>query len=122
MAGSHVAPDGRIETAVSDAVSRVYLDKFGKGPLHAESFINGDIVTTVMRDVLTVAERELIAAGRSDSVLTTRVLLQHVTDTAFKAAIGAVTGRRVLTVVSGFALAEDVATAVSFLERREASG
>lgn len=118
MAGSLPGSPSDIELAVSDAVARMYLDKFGKGPLYAETFINGDVVTTVMRDVLTTAERALIAAGRTDSVLTTRMLLQHTTDAAFAAAISEATGRRVLTVVSGFALQDDYATEVCVLERR----
>ena len=115
MAGSPDSPDVTLETAISDAVSRLYLDKFGKGPLHSQTFVNGDVVTTVMRDVFTVAEQALIGDGRSDSVLATRMLWQHATDAAFKAAIEAVTGRPVLTVVSGYELADGVATEVFVL-------
>lgn len=54
-------------------------------------------------------------SGRSDSVLTTCMLWQHATDAAFKAAIAEATGRRALTVISGFELADDVATEVFLL-------
>ena len=39
--------------AVSEAVSRLFLDKFGKGPVHAETYVNGDVAVTLMRDVFT---------------------------------------------------------------------
>jgi uncharacterized protein YbcI len=106
---------GSLEVAVSDAVARLYLDKFGKGPLAAETFISGDVVTTVLRDVYTAAERALIAGGRSDSVLVTRSLWQHATDGAFKQAVEEVLGRTVLSAVSGFGLNDDVATEVFLL-------
>lgn len=107
--------DPTFEEAVSEAVARLYLDKFGKGPLQAETFVNGDVITTVMRDFLTAAEQALIDGGRADSVLTTRMHWQQATDAVFKATIGRVTDRRVLTVVSGFELVDDVATEVFVL-------
>lgn len=110
-------PEG-VRDAVSEAVSRLYLDKFGKGPLRAETFVNGDVLTTVMHDVFTAVERELVANGRSDSVLTNRMLWQEATDAVFKEAIGRVTGREVLTVISGYEVHREVATEVFILAPR----
>jgi len=107
--------DAATAAAVSEAVSRLFLDKFGKGPVHAETFVNGDVVTTLMRDVFTVAERTMIADGKAENVLTTRMLWQAATDDMFKAAVAEVTGRRVLTVISGFELKDEVATEVFVL-------
>lgn len=118
MVGPPAHSEGDLEQRISAAVARLYLDTFGKGPLHAVTFINGDVVTTVLHEVFTGAELAMVAGGRADSVLTTRVLWQHATDAAFKDVIKAVTGRRVLTVVSGFELQDDVATEVFVLESR----
>ncbi len=107
-------PEG-VESAVSEAVSRLYLDKFGKGPMHSETFVNGNVLTTVMHDVFTAVERELVANGKSDSVLTNRMLWQEATDAVFKEAVGRVTGRDVLTVVSGYEVHREVATEVFIL-------
>lgn len=115
MSEAHPPLPGGVEEAVSEAVSRLFLDKFGKGPLHAETFVNGDVLTTVMRDVFTPFERELVANGKSDSVLTNRMLWQEATDVIFKAAIGEVTGRQVLTVISGFEVHREMATEVFIL-------
>lgn len=111
--------DAATAAAVSEAVSRLFLDKLGKGPVHAETFVNGDVVLTLMRDVFTVAERSLIADGREDSVLTTRMLWQHATEDMFKDAVGEATGRLVLTVVSGYELNDETATEVFVLEAAE---
>jgi uncharacterized protein YbcI len=99
-----------VEERVSEAVARLYLDNFGKGPLHSETSIRDRVVLTVMREVLTGAERELHARGRGDAVLTARMLWQHATDRLFKDAIGAVLGREVTVVISGFDLDSDMAS------------
>ena len=112
-----VAPstDDVMATAVSEAVSRLFLEKFGKGPLHVETFVHGDVVTTLMRDVFTIAERSLIQAGRADSVLTTRMLWQRATSEMFKDAVSAAAGRQVLSTISGFELDQEMATEVFVL-------
>ena len=115
MAGMSAAGEDPVEAAISQAVVRLYLDKFGKGPLHAQTRVHGDLATTVMRDVFTGAERALIDAGRADSVLTNRMLWQRATERDFKSTVTAACGRTVLTVVSGFAIDDDVATEVFVL-------
>ncbi len=104
-----------VATRVSEVVSRLYLDKFGKGPLHAETMIYGDYVVTLLRDVYTPAEKAMIDAGKQDSVLTTRMLWQHSTDLLFKASVARVIGREVLVAISGFELEHDMASEVFVL-------
>ncbi len=115
MAGTTRAVEDPVEAAISQAVVRLYLDKFGKGPMHAGTRVHGDLATTVLRYVFTGAERALIAAGRADSVLTTRMLWQRATEEAFKTTVSDACGRPVLTVVSGFSIDDDVATEVFVL-------
>lgn len=117
MTGSpELVVSGALESMISDAVSRLYLDKFGKGPSAARTYINGNVVTTVLEDILTGAERALVAKGRIDTVLTTRMLWQDATDASFKAVVGEVTGRRAITVISGFEVVDEVATEVFILD------
>lgn len=113
MAGTSPAAEDAVEAAISQAVVRLYLDKFGKAPVHAETRVHGDVATTVMRDVFTGAERAPIGGGRADGVLTTRMLWQRATEQDFKTKVSQACGRTVLTVVSGFAI--DVATEVFVL-------
>ena len=112
---SALPTDQATAAAVSDAVSRLFLDKFGKGPLRVETFVNGDVATTVMHDVFTTAERFLIRDGKGDSVLTTRMLWQQATTETFKRVVSEAAGREVLTVVSGFELDTEVGTEVFLL-------
>ena len=104
-----------IAVAVSDAVSRLFLDRFGKGPMQIETFVHGEVMTTLMRDVFTTAERSMVAAGRGDSVVSTRMQWQFATREMFKEAVTAAAGREVLFVVSGFDVEEEMATEVFVL-------
>jgi uncharacterized protein YbcI len=107
--------DDSLARAVSETVTRLFLEKFGRGPMLVETFFNGDVVTTLLRDVFTPAERSMIAAGKSDSVLTTRMLWQQATSADFKNAVAEVVGRPVLNVISGFELDDEMATEVFVL-------
>lgn len=98
------------ENAISEAVSRLYLDKFGKGPLHASTHCHGDIAVTLLRDILTPAEKALVGAGKSESVMVTRMAWQNATDHMFKSTVEEATGRSVLTAISGFEVKQELAT------------
>ncbi len=108
-------PDASTASAVSDAVERLYLDRYGKGPLHTETFVNGDVVTTLLRDVFTPVEKAMIASGRHDSVLVNRMQWQSATDALFREAVAEVTGRDVVAAISGFDAVHDLATEVFVL-------
>jgi uncharacterized protein YbcI len=103
------------EVAVSDAVTRLYLDKFGKGPLRADTTVREDVIVTVLYDIFTPAEKALIEGGKQDSVLITRQLWQHATEGLFREAVGRVTDRTVVAAISGFAVPECMATEVFVL-------
>lgn len=109
------APEDWTCSLVSEAVSALYLEKFGRGPMQVRTFIHDDVVVTLLGEVFTPAEKALAGAGKRDSVLTTRVLWQHSTDDLFRASVSHVIGRVVLTAISGFDLEHDVASEVFLL-------
>ncbi len=108
--GAAPPPETALERRVSEVVARLYLDEFGKGPLYSETSIRGGVVVTVLRDVLTNAEKALYAGGRGDTVLTTRMLWQHATDQRFRDVVGRAVGREVVVAISGFELEHDMAS------------
>ena len=118
MAHQQSVPDASITSAVSARVERLYLDRYGKGPLHTETFVNGDVLTTLMRDVFTPAEKAMVDDGRHDSVLVTRMQWQNATDSLFREAVAEATGRGVLAAVSGLDPVHDLATVVFVLAPR----
>ena len=104
-----------VSARVSAAVERLYLDRYGKGPLHTETFINGDVVTTLLRDVFTPVEKAMVEDGRNDSVLVNRMQWQSATDDMFRSVVGEAMGRGVLAAISGFDAVHDIATEVFVL-------
>lgn len=96
-------------------MERLYLDRYGKGPLHTETFVNGDVITTLLRDVFTPVEKAMVDDGRQDSVLVNRMQWQSATDAMFRKAVAAATGRSVLAAISGFDAVHDLATEVFVL-------
>ena len=101
---------------ISDDIARLYLETFGKGPMHVETHLNQDVVTTLLGEVFTVAEKLMVEEGKLDSVLSTRMHWQGVTDARFRACVTAATGRRVIAAVSGFDPLHDFASEVFVLE------
>jgi len=112
----HQSSSEELGVRISDDIARLYLETFGKGPMHVETHLNQDVVTTVLRDVFTVAEKLMVEEGKLDSVLSTRMHWQGVTDALFRACVGAATGRRVIAAVSGFDPVHDLASEVFVLE------
>ena len=74
-------------------------------------------MTTVLRDVFTVAENLLIDRGKAGSVLTTRMEWQRVTQERFRSAIARDAGRPVIATVRGFDPESGLASEVFVLER-----
>ena len=107
--------EDRTAARISDDVERLYLDKFGKGPLNTKTFVNGDVITTLLSEVFTPAEQAMIERDQADSVLATRMHWQRATDPMFRSAIAEATGRHVLAAISGFDPAHDLASEVFVL-------
>jgi uncharacterized protein YbcI len=108
---------GELNAAVTREVIRVQNESHGRGPRKAFSFHNGNILTTVMEDVLTPAERRLASSGESDAVLNMRSLYQKNMELELKKCVEAVTGCRVLAFMSDNHLDPDMAIEVFVLDR-----
>ena len=109
-------PLGELETSISSEVVRIYLDSFGKGPLRSDTYLNGHVITTLLREVFTPAEKLLAGDGKAETVLATRIQWQRLTAPEFKARVEVLTGRIVKTTISGFDIDNDFATEVFVLE------
>ena len=92
--------DGAVRSAISQAIVRIHAEHYGKGATQAKTFAWDDLVVTVLRDVLTVAERTLVDVGRADTVRDVRMTFQFSLERNFRDAIERLTGRRVLSFMS----------------------
>src|SRR4051794_6120669 len=90
--------DGRttVLAAISDEMGRLYKDQFGRGPNRVRTYWCGnDIITTVLEDTLTPAERNLALMGEHQRLRDTRMFFQYATVEEFCEPIERLTGRKV---------------------------
>jgi uncharacterized protein YbcI len=98
-----VAPppiDGALRSAISQAIVRIHAEHYGKGATQAKTYVWDNLVVTVLRDVLTTAERTLVEVGRADTVRDVRATFQDTMARTFRAAVERLTGRRVHSFMS----------------------
>jgi uncharacterized protein YbcI len=92
--------DGATRSAISQAIVRIHAEHFGKGATQAKTYVWDNLIVTVLRDVLTVAERTLIDVDRSETVREMRMTFQFSLEPTFRAAVERLTGRRVQSFMS----------------------
>src|SRR5919112_4024039 len=92
--------DGALRSAISQAIVRIHAEHYGKGATQAKTYVWDNLVVTVLRDVLTVAERTLVEVGRLDTVREVRTTFQFSLEPTFRAAVERVTGRSVHSFLS----------------------
>jgi uncharacterized protein YbcI len=100
------SPDGDGRTtvlaAISDEMGRLYKEQFGRGPNRVRTYWCGnDIITTVLEDTLTPAERNLALMGEHQRLRDTRMFFQYATVDEFCEPVERLTGRKVRSFISG---------------------
>jgi uncharacterized protein YbcI len=86
---------------ISNAMVRLYKDQFGRGPTTARTYWCGsDMITTVLEDTLTPAERNLVEMHEHQRLRDTRMFFQYATVREFCEPVEAITGRTVRAFLS----------------------
>jgi uncharacterized protein YbcI len=106
---------GELLAAISSMVVGVYADHLGRGPTKARSHIAEGVVTCVLEDTLTRAERTLVEAGRGDRVAGIRASLQETMRPGLIAGMERLSGRAVNEVIGGDLIEGDVTVQVFLL-------
>lgn len=91
---------GAIVAAISREIVGIYAEYFGRGPTKAKTLWRDDIVTCILEDAFTRAERVLVDGGRFDQVRLNRQAFQDQIEPVFRERIEGVTGREVVTCLS----------------------
>jgi uncharacterized protein YbcI len=107
---------GELNAAVTREVVRIHTAAIGRGPRKSYSFHNGDTLVTVLLEVLTRAEQNLVSYEEGEAVLAMRQLSQRAMAEEMKAAVARLTGRKVLAFMSDNHLDPDMAVQVFILE------
>ncbi len=110
------AIDGALRSAISQAIVRIHAEHYGKGATQAKTYVWDNLVVTVLRDVLTVAERTLIDVDKADIVREVRTTFQLSLEQTFRSSVERLTGRRVHSFMSQVDPANGLGVEVFVLE------
>jgi len=107
---------GRLGSAISNAVVSIFAEYLGRGPTRARASLGRDVVTVVLEETLTKAERRLAEEGEKASVIETRRVFQRTMRTDLVAAVERLTGQAVVASLSDQSIDPDVSVEVFLLE------
>jgi uncharacterized protein YbcI len=112
---------GELAAAISNAVVRIMAAYTGRGPTKARTYIHDDLISIVLQDTLTKAERSLHRDGESELVLANRRAFQKTMGPELVAAIQRHSGRRVTAFMSANHITPDLAIESFVLAPRAAA-
>jgi len=113
---SEVSERGRQAALISNAITRLHRDHYGRGATAARTIIQRNYVVCFLEDIYTPVERTLIDAGRTDTVRETRNTFQDAMGPKFREAVEEATGRTVVAFMSQVHFDPDMAAEVFVLE------
>jgi uncharacterized protein YbcI len=102
---------------ITRAVVTIYKEHFGRGPAHAHShYAGGDVLVCLLEGTLTPVERSIANLGEHQRLQDFRQLFQSATEQTFRAVVEEITGRRVVSFMSGNDVRTDVASEIFVFE------
>jgi uncharacterized protein YbcI len=105
---------------VSNAMVRIYKERFGRGPTKARSgYADPDTLIATLEYTLTPAEATMAELGEHQRLEETRLFFQRATRNEFVQVVEQITGRTVRAFVSGMDSQVDVASEVFYLVPRD---
>ena len=116
MAESAPLRGGELNAAVTSAIVGIHTEYLGRGPKTASTFHYGNVLVTLMHDVLTHAEKSLTSRDQQESVQRIRHLFQETMESDFCGAVERLTGRKVTAFISGNHIEPDVAAELFILD------
>ena len=116
-AGEALGRRGATLQNVSNAMVGLYKEQFGRGPTKVRSHFAGpDTLVCVLEDSFTPAERNLAAMGETQRLRDVRLFFQHATEHEFRSAVEEITGRGVISFISGIDADTDISAEVFILK------
>jgi uncharacterized protein YbcI len=111
VSADHAEPSspGALSSHISNLVVHLLAEYTGRGPTRARTHIDDDLITVVLHDTLTKAERTLVRSGQTRLVLDTRKTFQAVMRADLVAGIEALSGRSVQAFLSDNHIDPDIA-------------
>jgi uncharacterized protein YbcI len=113
---TEVSERGRQAAAISNAITRLHREHYGRGATTTRTIIQRNFVVCFLEDIYTPVERTLIDSDRRDAVRETRNIFQDAMSGRFKDAVETATGRSVIAFMSQVCFEPDMAAEVFVLE------
>jgi uncharacterized protein YbcI len=110
------AERGRQTSAVSNGITRLHRDHYGRGATSVRTIMQRNYVVCFLEDIYTPVERTLIDAGREEAVLETRQIFQQAMRPNFVEIVETATGRKVRAFMSQNHFEPDMAAEIFVLE------
>jgi uncharacterized protein YbcI len=107
---------GELNAAITSALVGIHTEYLGRGPRRASTFHYGNVLVTLMHDVLTPAEKSLTRTNQTEAVNHIRHLFQETMAADFREAVERLTGRKLLAFISGNHLDPDIAAELFILD------
>src|SRR5438270_10158690 len=85
----------RTAQAISNAITKLQRDHFGRGPESVRTVIGYDHIITFLENSFIPVERTLLDAGENEAVRETRLAFQRAMEPRFTGIVEELTGRRV---------------------------
>jgi uncharacterized protein YbcI len=102
--GAAESADDRVNVsmAISNEMVGIYKAQFGRGPTKARTqWAGDDVVTVILEETLTPAERNLVKMGEHQRLRDLRMFFQYASVREFCDPVERLTGRKVRSFVSG---------------------
>jgi uncharacterized protein YbcI len=116
------AKEGNLSRDISRAMVALFKEYVGRGPTHARTYLQEDLVTVVLRDTMIKAEKTLADEGEEDLVRGVRRVFQGKFREDAIAVIEDLTGRKVRAFLSDHEIESDIAIEAFVLESEGGGG
>jgi uncharacterized protein YbcI len=113
---SDPSQDRQSAQAISNAITKLQHDHYGRGPESVRTVIGYDHIITFLENTFMPAERTLLDAGETDAVRDTRLAFQRAMETRFVSAVEEISRRKVRAFLSQVSLNPDISVEVFVLE------
>jgi uncharacterized protein YbcI len=118
----HSGREGSVALAISNEMVRLFKEQFGRGPTKARTiWAASDVITVVLEDTLTPAERNLVKMGEHERLRELRMFFQYASVREFCEPVERLTGRKVRAFMSGFDTEANGLSVETFLLHPEGS-
>jgi uncharacterized protein YbcI len=108
---------GSASTAISNGLSKLHREYFGRGPDAIRTMIGHDHVITFLENLYTPSERTLLDAGETETVVQSRLAFQRAMKAKFIDCVEQATGRKVRAFLSQVHMDPDISAEIFVLER-----